>query len=447
MLVGIVHFYSKIKYGYNKRNTPIYLFTPYDRSLPTYKVASSEADKTYNQIAIVDIKSPGAPFIVKLLGLVGEPKAEGKAMYLHYSPYAVYNAKTVERLMSSVKINEPIKRVDISYLPTINVDPEGTKDIDDIISFDLPNIYITIADVASYMQQDSEIDLHARKIGQTLYYPELPPHTMFPPQFESMATLSVGSVRNGVTLKYNMKTKISSFILTTVINKEQHTYESIYSTKYAGILSKLSIAFGMQSNDSHKWIEACMLYYNCESAKLLEKHKSGLFRKQNLSEAQLAVHPDLANLGSAATYTSNAEIHAGIGKLYCHATSPLRRYVDIINQRVIHSILENKEYIPIPQEEEFNLLQKQSKRFNRDSFFLVLVLSKPSGTVDAVVTEVTSDYIQFYVPTWKRILKKKKTENVEVGYSITVDYLSQPDKVFWKDRILFRISNINYPVQ
>jgi exoribonuclease R len=447
MIVGIVHFYSKIKYGYNKRNTPIYLFTPYDKTLPTYKVASSEPDKTHNQIAVVDTKIPSAPYIVKLIGLVGESKAEGKAMYLHYSPFAVYNAKTVERLMCSVIPSETVKRVDISHLPTINVDPDGTKDIDDIISFDLPNVYITIADVASYLRENSEIDLHARKIGQTLYYPELPPHTMFPPQFESLATLSVGSVRNGVTLKYNMKTKISSFMLTTVINKDQLTYDDVYSSKYAAILSKLSSDFGVRSNDSHKWIESCMLHYNCEAAKLLEKQKTGLFRKQNLSEAQLAVHPDLANLGSAATYTSIPELHAGIGKLYCHATSPLRRYVDIINQRVIHSILENKESVIIPPEEEFNLLQKQSKKFNRDSFFLALVLTKPSGNVDGVVTEVTEEYIQFYVPKWKRILKKKKTENVEVGYSITVDYLSQPDKVFWKDRILFRISNINYQAQ
>jgi hypothetical protein len=72
---------------------------------------------------------------------------------------------------------------------------------------------------------------------------------------------------------------------------------------------------------------------------------------------------------------------------------------------------------------------------------------KPKGTIDGVITEFTDEYIRFYVPKWKRILKKKNSENVKVGYAIKVDYLAQPDKLFWKDRILFRISDIDYPEQ
>ena len=309
MIVGVVHFYSKIKYGYNKRNTPIYLFTPYDRNLSTYKVASTESDKSHNQIAVVDTRSVS---IIRLLGRVGDSKAEGLAMYLHYSPYAVYTSRNIDGLMSSVQQTQTNKRTDISHLPTINVDPEGTKDIDDIISFDLPNIYITIADVACYIQPGSEIDLHARKVGQTLYYPEIAPHTMFPVQFQQMATLSVGSVRNGVTLKYNIKSKTSTFMLTTVMNKKQHTYEDIYNELYSRILRDLSREFGMPSDDSHKWIEACMIHYNCEAAKLLENYKCGIFRKQELSENQIKLHPDLPTFGSAASYTNEPEKHIGI---------------------------------------------------------------------------------------------------------------------------------------
>ena len=442
MIVGVLHLQSKIKYGYNKRNTPIYLFTPYDRELQTCKVASSEEDKTHNQIAVVDTRFESGPCIVRLLGRVGDSKTEGFAMYLHYSPYAVYNTRTVERLMKSVEPLEPVKRIDISHLPTINVDSEETKDIDDVISFDLPNIYITIADVASYMQPYSQIDIHARKVGQSLYYPDLPPHTMFPPQFESMATLSVGSLRNGVTLKYNTKTKTSKFMLTTVCNKQKFTYETIHNSQYSSILSKLSKDFGIISDDSHKWIEACMVHYNCEAAKLFIEHKTGIFRKQELS---VAVHSDLTTVNAPALYTTEPSIHSGFGKVYCHASSPLRRYVDIINQRILHNILENIEIPIVSSPDEFNVLQKQSKRFSRDAFFLSLVLLNKTGTVNAVVTDVDDDFIRFYVPVWKRILKKKKAENVEIGYSISVDYLIQAHNVFWKDRILFRISNINYP--
>ena len=62
------------------------------------------------------------------------------------------------------------------------------------------------------------------------------------------------------------------------------------------------------------------------------------------------------------------------------------------------------------------------------------------GTVDAVVSEVTETHIRFYVPEWKLTLKKS-VEDVVVGQSIRLDYLAQPDKLFWKDRVLFRLTS------
>jgi exoribonuclease R len=344
MIVGVVHFYSKIKYGYNKRNTPIYLFTPYDRNLSTYKVASTESDKTHNQIAVVDTRSVT---IIRLLGRVGDSKAEGLAMYLHYSPYAVYTSRNIHGLMSSVQPSETVTRTDISHLLTINVDPEGTKDIDDVISFDLPNVYITIADVAWYIQPDSEIDLHARKVGQTLYYPEMAPHTMFPLQFQQMATLSVGSVRNGVTLKYNMKTKKSTFMLTTIINKRQHTYEDIYTELYSTNLKALSREFGMPSDDSHKWIEQMMILYNTEAGKMLKKAGMGILRKHNepdFEKLERYKMIGLENLAfSSAEYCLAEEEHTRHFGLesdhYAHASSPIRRYADLVNQRIMKIIM------------------------------------------------------------------------------------------------------------
>lgn len=423
MIVGILHMYSKIKYGYNKRNTPIYLFTPFNRDIPNYKIASSEKDTSHNQLAIVE-----DGHLVRLLGRVGDPIAEGNAMYLHYSPFAVYTKSIKEKLLSSIQTDR-VERVDITHLPTINVDPNGTIDIDDIVSFDLPYIYITIADVSSFVPIDSELDKHARKIGQTLYHPALKPHTMFPPEFEEMASLLPEQVRPGVSLRYNVDTYESVFMLTTIRNQQTHTYDSIHQSKWSAVLSDLSAKLGKSSTDSHEWIETMMVHYNCEVAKLLSMRKTGLFR---------------AFEGVVATYTQEEAIHSGFGRLYCHATSPLRRYADIVNQRVLHAYLTQSNDTSVPNPEELNILQKQSKRFARDSFFVDLILKSPMGTVDAVVSEVTETHIRFYVPEWKLTLKKS-VENVVVGQSICLDYLAQPEKLFWKDRVLFRLtSDTNY---
>jgi ribonuclease R len=68
---------------------------------------------------------------------------------------------------------------------TINIDPPGCKDIDDVITMKqikegLWNFAITIADVAEWVSINSDLDLEARKKGQTLYQNGTAVLPMFP---------------------------------------------------------------------------------------------------------------------------------------------------------------------------------------------------------------------------------------------------------------------------
>lgn len=64
------------------------------------------------------------------------------------------------------------ERVDLTHLPAYAIDDEGNQDPDDAISLDGDRIWVHVADVAALVAPDSELDLAARERGANLYLPE-----------------------------------------------------------------------------------------------------------------------------------------------------------------------------------------------------------------------------------------------------------------------------------
>ncbi|MEZ4770729.1 MAG: RNB domain-containing ribonuclease [Caldilineales bacterium] len=64
------------------------------------------------------------------------------------------------------------QRLDLTHLPAFAIDDAGNRDPDDALSVDGDRIWVHIADVASLVPPDSPADLEARARGATLYLPE-----------------------------------------------------------------------------------------------------------------------------------------------------------------------------------------------------------------------------------------------------------------------------------
>ncbi len=64
------------------------------------------------------------------------------------------------------------ERLDLTHLPAFAIDDEGNKDPDDAISIDGDRLWIHVADVAAVIKPDSDIDREARGRGANLYLPE-----------------------------------------------------------------------------------------------------------------------------------------------------------------------------------------------------------------------------------------------------------------------------------
>ncbi|MCB0198713.1 MAG: RNB domain-containing ribonuclease [Anaerolineae bacterium] len=63
-------------------------------------------------------------------------------------------------------------RLDLTHLPAFAIDDAGNQDPDDALSVDGDRIWVHVADVAALIQPDSPADLEARARGATLYLPE-----------------------------------------------------------------------------------------------------------------------------------------------------------------------------------------------------------------------------------------------------------------------------------
>jgi exoribonuclease R len=462
-LIGILELTGKYQYGLTSRGIPLYLCQPLDTSYPAFRVACKEKDKSANLYIQFQFESweDGSALprgaLQRILGPVEEKSVEFEALACSISPWT---------LPKSPPPSLKVKDVPDFSTGTFNIDPPGCKDIDDVLTIiqksnELYEIWITIADVAEYISYFSLEDITAYKLAATLYQNGQAVKPMLPRVFsEEICSLLPGQKRRGISYGFLFDTTGNIQDLgwksVTLINNESYTYESIYQSKTVPLeilQSFVSTLAGRQIKDSHEWIEVCMITYNQKAAELILKTNQGCLRIhdapcQSLCNSLKEIDPSLEVLGySSAQYTTtnNAKIHWAIGTLYTHASSPLRRYADLVNQRVIKSSIENKPMSPWKTEDMalyLNKRQKEIKAHDRDVFLIEALYNSETNKepLQAWVLENTNEKGKTlcYIQSWKQILKLKLgSEPLKKGMKIELHYTCDRRKARWKDRILF----------
>ncbi len=464
-LVGTIELTSKCKYGFTSRGVPIYLFNPTDESYPQMMVGCSERDLSRNRVCLVQFASwddvlPRAN-LIKILGPAGDTKTELEALYWRYSPWSAPSKTTLATLVAATALAAPTlpevsTREDLTEWPTINIDPPDCRDIDDVISMKQCGanewlVAISIADVGEIVKPGSALDQHARRIGQTLYQTGSKPRHMLPAAIsEDAGSLTPGQKRPAISLifKWSGITCTEHRLAETIVlNKQSYTYETVVSTVDFPLAQLATVLAGGVSSqhDSHKWVETLMIYYNKFVAGVLHTQGEGLLRHHETPEAALAAKMELVGLphlaANAAKYVSIATgtdtNHAGLDcKLYCHATSPLRRYADIVNQWIIKKLLRDCR-CDLPHLDEIatrlNKLQRAAKAHDRDVAFVSAVARASHGRIEAIVL----DEKRVYVEEWKTIVRF--TTSVDSGTHIQFEYFCDMRQRAWKHRMVLRL--------
>jgi exoribonuclease R len=189
-----------------------------------------------------------------------------------------------------------------------------------------------------------------------------------------------------------------------------------------------------------------MLLYNREAAKRLREAGQGILRRhaapdQARFDAYAALGLPANQLALAAGEYCDAaaaadEIrHWGLGEaVYCHATSPIRRWADALNQLVLLGAAES---IPFGDSvEQLNRRAKAAKAYERDVAFARLLLgedTKPAEWMGVVVEPG-----RIWVPTWGR-LQRADTEGQEPGQAVRFRVYCDATQKNWKRRLIVRI--------
>jgi len=449
-IVGIIDYLNRIRIGMTPRGVPLYNFHPYDPAYPTM-VVSSKLKPDQNMVAIASLehwndKHPRAG-VQHVFGPVGDQAAETAALRMGLAlPKAPIEPDEEDNIVAHHIRHHSNAPWDVVF----NIDPPGCEDVDDVMGWRQTSrgteFFIGIVDIAAWVPEDSSLDLEAKAAAQTIYVDGKAVDPMFPAYLSTQkASLRADGVKRPViALLYLIEGDTvlqTEWRLLNVAVNTAYTYESVLDNP--AISEVLPALLGIitkqpQSIDPHVWVEQAMILYNTKVAEVLKQSHKGLLRRHagtsNAAYSLLAEktkNHELAFLGAAAgQYVSAIATdtnHAGLGlATYCHATSPLRRYADVVNHRWLkHLVFGFQMPYGVTIAEHLNHRSSVIKQFERLIWFLQHL--NPDGSITTtqgiVITyNAETKTAKVYISDWKRTVRAAHTtiQVYEPGQSVII---------------------------
>ena len=303
-------------------------------------------------------------------------------------------------------------RVDLRHLEPVSIDDVETQDIDDAISWreteDGFEAGIHIADVAAFIAQDSALDREASRRISSVYLPtRVAP--MFPERVgNGLASLHAGQLRPALSFLFSMSRDLelrSSQIVRSVVRvRAKRSYDEVDAELAAGsnaemtrwrmladqlreqrledgavIMLRPEMKIRVRDGDvsinvlpckspSRDMIGELMIMVNRCAANFAVRHDLPvIFRCQEVApsvQRGIEMEYDPVNMatllqGMRRTKLSiSVQPHAGLGlDAYVQATSPIRRYTDLLVQRQIVAHLQG-EPLPYGREDMMAMAQQ-----------------------------------------------------------------------------------------
>jgi exoribonuclease-2 len=262
------------------------------------------------------------------------------------------------------------ERLDLTHLDAWAIDDQGNTDPDDAISLDGDRLWVHVADVAALVTPDSHLDLAARERSANLYLPE-GVITMLPPEITEHLGLGLQerspALSFGFRLEQGQVTDIQ--VSPSLVKVTRTTYDAVEDQ-----MAESRFAAIYQITESYRAARVARDAANIDlpevSVKLVDdevliRPLPKLRSRQMVTDAMLMAGEAAARFAEAegivipyATQASPEEIrnpqsmsesyayrrlfkpstasmtqgkHFGLGlDYYARATSPLRRYVDLV---------------------------------------------------------------------------------------------------------------------
>ena len=411
-IAGILKIKSRYKYGYNKRGVEIFKFSPFDKSLPIFNVASKvkqklikNKDKIVDQFCTIkflkwDDKTPQGE-IISIIGPINDINNKYQIL-LH--KYDLYKSKPKFKLDKNFDNDLFIKLCEDKYVDLTNsnfafysIDPHGCKDIDDVISHDKENkrIGIHIADVGTYIRY-FELDNIISERHTSIYLPNKQINMIPDILATDICSLHPNKKKLVFTiwLYYDKDQIIETRIEKNIImSLKAYTYDEADIVFKNMDIFKLSKKFGkryLKYNNlkwtTHEMIEVFMILANHYVAKFLifnqhklkgnipimriHREKVNKIEIKNI-DYQMQKMVNILNSNKAEYIrgdNNDKYYHYGLDVYYyTHFTSPIRREVDIYVHNLLNIIINKEDFVNYqPQCDEINNTNNKIKKMERD---------------------------------------------------------------------------------
>jgi len=280
-------------------------------------------------------------------------------------------------------------REDLTHLTSFAIDNSDSSEADDAISLDGERVWIHIADVATQVDIDSELDKYAQKRASNLYLPDQTIH-MLPPNLSSFCSLGESKKSSALSVGFKMiDCQINDIkILQSEIEVVKMSYEDAdKALKEDQVLSKLNnitkshkafrnnngaikldlpnvdvklknkkVDIQIQTeSESRKLVAEMMVIAGRVIAQYATENKISMpFLTQEVGSFSEEIMQNKENLTATQAFqatrcfkqskiTPKASLHAGLGlSCYVRVTSPIRRYLDLLVQQQLVRFINNQ---------------------------------------------------------------------------------------------------------
>jgi exoribonuclease-2 len=384
-------------------------------------------------------------------------------------------------LDEEVKV-EPMElsRKDLTHLTCLAIDNSGSSDADDAVSIDGDKLWIHIADVASYVEIDSELDIFAQKRASNLYLPDQTLH-MLPPGLSSVCSLGGSEISNAISIGLRLgSSEISDIeIHLSEIKVTNMSYE--HADKVMNeheILSKLNniaiahkafrnnngaIKLNLPSVDvkvkddkvfirpqvdsgSRELVAEMMVIAGRTIAQFAIENnislpfltqEAGSFSKDvidNIQKLTIAKAFEASRGFKRSKITVKPSIHSGLGlSAYTRATSPMRRYLDlIVQQQLVRFVNKLPTLDDNAVKERIKSINSSMPKVNKASrqsiehFKCLYLKQNNTWEGEGVVVEVNGEKALINIPSLAMMTQIKFKSNVNI-----------------EDKVKLKVSSIN----
>jgi len=301
-------------------------------------------------------------------------------------------AHTVQMAGSNSMVSVDGSRKDLTQLPLMTIDGQGTLDFDDAISIeemgDSFRLGVHIVDVGHFIQKNDVVDQEARLRGSSIYMPDQKISMLPPVLAEGLCSLKAGELRPAISILIQLSpmAEIMNYeIFQSLIKVEQQlTYYdvNVYADQDRNMRILRDIAekfrkkrlddgaiqitvpeISVWLNDNRQvsinkinrespgrmLVSELMIMANWLMAKYLkDRQLPAIFRSQPKPRERLYKNLEgtlfqnwmQRRLLSRFVLSTSPEWHSGLGlDAYVTATSPIRKYSDVVTQRQIRASL------------------------------------------------------------------------------------------------------------